>query len=166
MITFLELKNKILSDNDNLKYLEDFILPTTDIDMLVLLIIVNKDGLDLKHVDISKFLESNSSELMIEPLDEFAPSGNQFLNISLDHILKEGYSYTFKDVFDVFGPNALVNGQVFILELQMEFENSLNVYIKYASDDIKTLGQLLDHLNNNQEEIKTVKNRPFWKFWA
>jgi len=116
-------------------------------------------------VDKEKFLEANRNELIVEYLNEFSPTGQQFLDISLDLILKEGKSFTYRDFYDAFGPNFLINSQLLIYDLEIEIGDSLNVVFESA-DNINTLEELLYHLNNNQKEREIFHNNPWWKFWT
>lgn len=164
MVTFLELKNKIL-EKLSIEDSEEFITPETDIDMLFLLNFACQKGLDIRNVDKEKFFEANSDELIIEPLNEFTPQGNQFLDISLKHILKEGNNYRYRDFYDVFGPNCLLHSENLKNDLEWEIGDALNVDFEDNHKKNRTIGELLYHLNNNQIEKIIIQRNPWWKFW-
>ena len=164
MVTFLELKNKI-SEELGFKDAEEFITPATDINMLFLLTFACSNGLNIKNIDKEKFLEANSNKLIIEPLNEFSPEGNQFLDISLDHILKEGYNYTYRDFYDVFGPSSLIQSEILKNELEWKIGDALNVDFHDNGLEKRTVGDLLSHLNNNQKVREIFYRNPWWKFW-
>jgi hypothetical protein len=169
MISFLELKEKIFAVNDDLldlKRFDEFITPVTDIHMLILLSFASKSGLNIENVDKGKFFSANSNDLIIEYLDGYFPEGKQLLDISLDHILIGGKSFTYRDFFDAFGPNSLINSQLLIAELELEIGDSLNVDFETDDINIRTFQELLHHLNNNQKEKELIHKSPWWKFWS
>ncbi|MCG1036879.1 hypothetical protein [Polaribacter sargassicola] len=164
MFTFLELKNKIL-EKLSFKDAEELMTPETDIDMLFLLKFACREGLDIRNVDKEKFLAANSNDLIIKPLNAFAPAGNQFLDISLNHILKEGNNYTYRDFFDVFGPNYLMHSEILKGDLEWEIGDVLNVDFIDDHKKKRTIGDLLHHLNNNQKKKEKNHRNPWWRFW-
>lgn len=158
MITFLELKNKILITNEDLVVLEEFINPETDLHLLTLLRIACYAGLNIENVDKSKFLNASVNDLKIERSCEVVSEGTQFFNISLDPILKEGNSFTYKDFFDAFGLNYQINAINLIMDIEMSVSEDLNFDYEYSSKDllldlmnIRTFDELLLHFNNNQK---------------
>lgn len=176
MITFLEFKNKILSIKDDFHFLDEFITPHTDLHMLYLLKYACREGLNLGDVDKERFLNANTNDLIIEKSNEVLSDGNHFINISLDHILKEGKNYTYRDFFDVFGLNSQVNAELLIMELESKLGEDLNKDFESPSEpenfcgllifQFRTLGELLYHFNNNQKERRIISKNSWWKFWT
>lgn len=164
MVTILELINKI-SEEHSIAGAEEFIIPETDIDTFFLLIFACREGLDIRNVDKEKFFKVTSNELIIEYLDEFAPEGNQLIDVSLDHILKEGNNYAYRDFHDVFGPNFLLHSEILKYDLEWEIGDALNVDFKDIGRKYRTIGDLLYHLNNNQQEKEIIHRNPWWRFW-
>jgi hypothetical protein len=160
MITFIGLKNRLLLLQDDFVSLEEFITPGTDIHMLTLLSLACRDGLNLSDVDKVKFQEAKSNDLKIESSKEAISGETQFLNISLDHILKEGKKFTYSDFFDVFGLNSKVNAELLIQDLKMDIVEVLNLDFESTSENffslersnIRTLKDLLDLINNNKRD--------------
>jgi hypothetical protein len=160
MVTFLELKNKLLVIQNDFLNLVDFITPGTDIHMLTLLRLAYQDGLNVRDVDKTKFQKANTIDLKIESSNEALSGETQFFNISLDHILIEGEKFTYKDFFDVFGLNSRVNAELLIQDLKMDIGEDLNIDFESTSENffsleitnMRTLQDLLDHINNNKRD--------------
>lgn len=160
MVTFLELKNKLLVIQNDFLNLVNFITPGTDIHMLTLLRLACQDGLNIRDVDETKFQKANTIDLKIESSNEALSGETQFFNISLDHILIEGKKFTYKDFFDVFGLNSIVNAELLIQDLKMDIGEDLNIDFESTSENffsleitnMRTLQDLLEHINNNKRD--------------
>ncbi len=172
MITLVELKNKILLIEDDLHSLAEFITPQTDLHMLYLLKLACSEGLNIEDVDKGRFLEANTNDLKLQK-EENQSDKTDFINISLDHILKEGKKYTYRDFFDVFGLNSQINAELMIEDVKSELGKDLNIAFESPSDklfdlnlnNLRTLEELLNHLNSDQKKRKIIFKNPWWKFW-
>ncbi len=148
---------------DFLKF-DEFITPESDLYMLVLVSKAQKRGLNLENINTERFLSSCSEDLLINVMDSGPFPGANYIEISLDHLLKAGKTFTYKGHSEVFGADFMMNTLNLILELEMDLEKEHNVTFSDSKTFIKTPYDLLRHLNiDHLPNEQTMKN--WWRFW-